>query len=360
MPAVETEMGLTHDQAGSLFLMVTIGYFVTLVLSGHVSSRIGHRKTIILATALVAVCMLLIGLSRNLTELRASLVLLGLGAGLYLPSGLATLTDIVGQRHWAKAIAIHELAPNLSQLLAPVLAEAVLAAGSWRLAAFVLAGLTAVLGVCYAVKGRGGEFNGQAPGFSLLKSLAGQERFWIIILFFSVAMGGSLGIYTMTPLFLINTHGFERTWANTLLILSRIVVLPVSLISGWLADRIGFKAAMIGFMALTGLFTVVYASVGPGWLEAVVFIQPAVAVCMFPAGFAALGRIGRPEERNVVVSFAIPLATLVGMGVFPTFIGWTGDHYSFVLGFMITGVMLLATALLTARITFADQPQGRP
>jgi NNP family nitrate/nitrite transporter-like MFS transporter len=57
---------------------------------------------------------------------------LGAGAGLYLPSGIATLTGLVAPRHWGKAIAIHELAPNLDFVTAPLLSEALLNWTSWR------------------------------------------------------------------------------------------------------------------------------------------------------------------------------------------------------------------------------------
>ena len=68
---------------------------------------------------------------------------LGMAAGLYLPSGIATLTTLVDMRHWGKAIAIHELAPNLSFVTAPLVAEAILAWFSWRLA-FALLGIAAL------------------------------------------------------------------------------------------------------------------------------------------------------------------------------------------------------------------------
>jgi hypothetical protein len=37
-------MSLTGDQAGSLFLMPALGYFITLICSGFVSGKLLHKK----------------------------------------------------------------------------------------------------------------------------------------------------------------------------------------------------------------------------------------------------------------------------------------------------------------------------
>ncbi|MDH3572866.1 MAG: hypothetical protein OEM90_04625, partial [Desulfobacteraceae bacterium] len=45
LPTIENNLGLSHGDAGSLFFFLSIGYFISLLGSGHISSRIGHKKT---------------------------------------------------------------------------------------------------------------------------------------------------------------------------------------------------------------------------------------------------------------------------------------------------------------------------
>ena len=97
-----------------------------LLGSSFVSSRLGHRKTIILSTVALGVALLFIGLSRQLWMVRSGFFARGMAAGLHLPSGISTLTELVNPRHWGKAISIHELAPNSSFVAAPLLAEVLL------------------------------------------------------------------------------------------------------------------------------------------------------------------------------------------------------------------------------------------
>ena len=51
---------------------------------------------------------------------------MGMAAGPYMPSGLTTLTTLFKHRPWGKALVIHELAPNLSFVLVPLVTEVVL------------------------------------------------------------------------------------------------------------------------------------------------------------------------------------------------------------------------------------------
>ena len=49
MPVIESEMGITHAQAGTLFLVMSIGFFVGQVFSGFLSSRMNHRGSLALS-----------------------------------------------------------------------------------------------------------------------------------------------------------------------------------------------------------------------------------------------------------------------------------------------------------------------
>ena len=49
MPAIETDMGLNHAQAGGLFLMISIGLLLAPLCSGLVSSKINHRGTLVVS-----------------------------------------------------------------------------------------------------------------------------------------------------------------------------------------------------------------------------------------------------------------------------------------------------------------------
>ncbi len=359
MPAIEAELGISHGAAGSLFFTISIGYFISLMGSGFVSARIKHRGVIVLSSLSVGLTLLVIAASSSLWAIRGSLVVLGLAAGLYLPCGIATLTDFVGRPHWGKAIAIHELAPNLSFVVAPLFAEAVLIWFSWR-GVLVLLGAAAVLiTLLFANRSRAGDFAGEAPNFRSLRALAGEPSFWWMVLLFSLGISSTLGIYTMLPLYLVNEHGFERDFANTVVAFSRLIGLVMALVGGWVTDRFGPKRTLGIVFLLTGGFTLLLGLSPTRWVPAVVFLQPMVAVCFFPAGFAALGMVVPPSARNIAVSFTTPMAFMIGAGAVPTLIGVIGDLQSFGLGVSLVGGLILAGALLP-RLLKLEGPSEPP
>jgi NNP family nitrate/nitrite transporter-like MFS transporter len=347
MPTIEKELGISHGTAGSFFFAISVGYFLTLMGSGFVSARLTHRRTIILSSLSVGLALLLTAVSGSLWGIRGGLLLVGMAAGLYLPCGIAALTSFVGREHWGKAVAIHEMAPNLSFVLAPLFAEVVLIWFSWRGALMILGGGAILAAAVFARAGRVGDFAGEAPNFGSLKILFGDPAFWVMVLLFSLGISSTFGIYTMLPLYLVRDQGFDSDFANTLLALSRVIGLVMAFFGGWLTDRIGPRRTLGVVFVVTGCFTLFLGLAPARWLPLAVLLQPTLAVCFFPAGFAALGTVVPAKARNIAVSFTTPAAFMIGGGVVPTLIGVIGDLHSFGLGISAVGGLILCGALVT-------------
>ena len=359
MPRIEEDLGLDHAAAGSFFLIISAGYFAGLLGSGFLSSRITHRGTIILSAVAVGIALICISLSGDLWTIRLTLLALGIGAGVYLPSGIATLTSIVEQPNWGKALAVHELAPNLSFVAAPFLAEALMVWFSWK-GVMVLLGVSSILlGTAFALMGKGGRFYGDPPGISVVKTLFGEPAFWIMVVLFSLGISSTLGIYTMLPLFLITERGMDRGWANSLVGFSRISGVFMAMVAGVLNDRMGPKRTIFAVFISTGVLSMLLGVLAGPWTAFLVFVQPVVAVCFFPPGFAALSSLVAPSSRNIAVSFATPLAIVGGGGLIPLMIGMSGDMGSFGTGIAITGFLIFLGAFLTFQLKLESAPPSR-
>ncbi|MCG6877743.1 MAG: MFS transporter [Deltaproteobacteria bacterium] len=346
LPSIEKELALAHAEAASLFLFIGIGYFVSITGSSLVSSRIPHRKTIVLSATAVGISLIWITLCNSLWSIRFGLLVLGLGSGLYLPSGIASLTAMVAARHWGKAIATHELAPNAGFFLAPLLAEGLMMWFSWRGVLLFLGGCSILTGILFSFFGKGGDFRGETLNFPSLKTLFKENAFWIMVILFALGISATMGIYTMLPLFLVTQHGLERNWANTLVAFSRISGMFMVFISGWATDRVGPRLTMSSVFLLAGVATMLLGALTGSWLVALVFLQPVVAVCFFPPGFAALSAIGPGSSRNVAVSMTVPFGFLVGGGAIPMGIGMMGDAGMFALGVSMAGGLILSGTVL--------------
>lgn len=355
LPIIEKDLGFSHGDAGSLFLFLSIGYFISLLGSGHISSRITHRKTIAVSAIAVGTALSLISFSKSLFAMRFCVFLLGISAGTYLPSGISTVTSLVNPKHWGKAVAIHEIAPNLSFVLTPLLAEMLLHWFIWRNILFLIGIFSVIMGFVFIHFGKGGEFLGESPNFSSIKSIIEIPAFWILIFLFGLAITGSLGIYNMLPLYLVTEHGLSQEWANSLVGISRISTIGMAFLSGWATDRLGPKTIMVSVFLITGVLTLLLGIVSTNWIAIVVFLQPMLAVCFFPAGFAALSSISTPENRNVAISLTIPIAFVIGGGAIPALIGIMADKGYFAWSISLTGALIMIGFFLSFFLKLSEK-----
>jgi NNP family nitrate/nitrite transporter-like MFS transporter len=120
--SIEQDLSISHMQSGGLFLYTSLGISLALVSSGFLARKVQHRRTILLSSFGVGMFMILISRTSTLEELRWAMFGLGMAVGLYLPSGISTITSVLPRAHWGKGLAVHELAPNLSFISAPAIA----------------------------------------------------------------------------------------------------------------------------------------------------------------------------------------------------------------------------------------------
>lgn len=346
VPAIEADLEIGHGVAGSLFFCTTAGYFVSLVGSGFVSARITHRATIALSSLVLGTVMLLVARADSAPAMAAGMFCIGLGAGAYLPSGIATITDLVPAGRWGRSLAVHELAPNLAFMTAPLLAEAFLGFFSWRGVMTAIGAGALLAGAVFSRMPRWGGFYGRQPALGTAVGLFRDRRFVIITILFSLGIGSTIGIYAMLPLFLVAVHGMERVDANALVAASRFLTLLTVFLGGWAVDRFGGRRTIRFVFFVTGSMTILLGVLPTTWIRWAVLLQPLLAVCFFPAGFAVLSGIVPAESRNVAISLSIPLAFVVGAGLVPAGIGVLGDAEMFPGGFLAAGCLIFGGSLL--------------
>jgi MFS transporter, NNP family, nitrate/nitrite transporter len=346
LPEISADLDLTHAQAGSLFLMMSLGYLLAPLCSGLISSRIMHRGNLNVSAWMVPLALIPFLLVDSLWAVRLFLMLIGLSAGLHLPSAIATITAEVRKQDWGKALSVHQLAPPLSFVTAPLIAALLMKWLSWRWVLGVWACVALISAVGYALKGKGGDFKGRVPHPDNVRQVVSQPSFWIMVLLLAMAMGGNAGIYAMLPLFLITDHGMDLTKANVLIGLSQASGLLMVMVAGYVTDRIGQKATMAIVLLGAGVATVLIGLLEGGWLVLVLFIQPMLLNSFFPAAFAALTRVAPPSLRSVTSALGPPLSFLIGGGLLPLFIGYLGEVRSFSTGIVFTGAFILAGPLL--------------
>ncbi len=355
MPAIGKDLDITHGQAGSVFFLGSIGVLVGSLISGFISERINHRGTLILSSFGLSLALLASYLAGSLWAIRAVMFVLGMCAGLNLPSVVATIAAMVDRRDWGKAMAVQQAAPPLGLVLGPLLSVLFLTWFSWRGTLAWIGLLSGILAFAFLRYTRCGDFPGDAPNLSRLGIVLAQRSFWIMVILLALGMGAQVGIYAMLPLYLVTERGLNAETANTILGVSQLSALFMTFVSGWVTDRIGEKRAILIFLAASGIAAILVGSLSGFWLKLSVFVLPGLAVCFFPPGFAALSRIVQPNMRSLAAAMGPPSAFILGGGLLPAALGYMGQAYTFGLGIVFTGCIIILGSALVFPLRLLDK-----
>ncbi len=355
MPAIVKSLSIDQGQAGSIFLIGSIGSFTGAISSGWIAARLRHKWTMVLAILLAGSALLSLNFAATLQSIRGAIAVMGLAAGMMMPSCVATITAIVSRQDWGKALAVQQMAPPLSLVLAPLLTVMFAAWFVWTTTLAYFGGFVILVGLLYAGFGKDGDFPGDPPNTALIRTIFGQKSFWLMVLLFSLGIGTQIGIYAMLPLYMVMERNLSPETANTILGFSQVSALFMTFVSGWITDRIGEKRTIFIFLFLSGVVTILIGMMSGPWLKAMVFLLPALIVCYFPPGFAALSRIVQPNLRSLASAFGPPMAFLLGAGATPTFLGYMGETYSIGLGIMIVGGVVIVGSFLAFSLRLLEK-----
>jgi NNP family nitrate/nitrite transporter-like MFS transporter len=347
MPEIVQNLSINQGQAGSVFLVASVGAFIGSISSGWIATRLRHKWTMVLAIFLAGLALFTLNFIATLQAIRGAMLVLGLAAGMLMPSCVATITAIVSRQDWGKALAVQQMAPPLALLMGPLLTVVLAAWLAWTSTVAYLGGFVILVGLLFACFGKVGDFPGDPPNTALLKTIFGQKSFWLMVILFALGMGAQIGIYAMLPLYMVTERSLPSGTANAILGFSQISALVMTFVSGWITDRIGEKRTIFIFLFLAGLVTLLIGSLSGVWLKVMVFLQPALIVCFFPPGFAALSRIVQPNLRSLATAFGPPIALVLGSGGLPAFLGYMGEAYSIGRGIIIVGGIIILGSFLS-------------
>ena len=357
LPSIEIDLNINHIQAGGFFFLISSGYCVSLFGSIFLTPRFSHRSLIIVSSLAVGISLMFAAASQGLFMLQISMVTLGLAGGFYLPSGIASLTGLVGRQNWGKVLGFHQLAPNLAYIIAPLAAELILTWHSWRMVLGIYGVASLVLALSYAGWGQGVTDRTDPPKLKPLKDMVRNPSILIITFLFIMGMGLNQGVFAIMPLYLTFERGLDPGLSNFMLALSRIVAFGFPLAGGWLADRYGMQRIILIALICGTLGTFLLVLLPNSWLWIALVIQASACVCIFPLCFAVMSMITTPQNRSVAVSVVVPVAHLLGSGGVPLGVGFLAEAGYFDIGLIGLGILtLLSLPLVQSLKTKISNP----
>jgi predicted MFS family arabinose efflux permease len=338
-----------------------LAFGIAAVPAGYLADRVGSRTMLLVAAGGCAVSLVVVATAPSFPAVAAGLVLLGLCAGIYHPSGLSLLSRRIASPQRGRAIGIHGVGGNFGEALAPAWAAFFAARAGWRwgfAAAALLALACAALALTLPADG---PRTADAPR-PTLRGTAGElgrtlQLFWrsraLRWLLLATVAGGLVyrGVLTFLPLHLSGSAGGARgaSYVTSLVLLAGIVA---QRLGGELADRLPRE----------GLFLLELALVVPVlFLLGAATGTPLLALAL---AFGFLWYLAQPVATALVAAhtdpgdhgllYGLQFAASFGVGSFATtlgglLIGASGNTGLAFLGFGAVALVQLVAAVFLFR-----------
>ncbi len=345
LPLIEDEFLVSHARASSIFIFMSIGYSLSTFLSGFYAGRFGYKRSIAFSLGLSAALCLLMPFIKAFSFLYLFGLVFGVSIGVYVPAAIPLITEYFADKHWGKAIAMHDSGAPISIFCTPFIVLLLLHFVSWR-------GIFPVFGAVLLVNLitfwlTTDEVRVARPGQTMFGSLIKSGSLWIMVALFVFGAGANLGVYSIIPLYLTKELSLSVGYANTLLGISRFGGIFVALAAGFIVDRLNLKRALWFILFATGILTFLLGLAPVGFVGPLLFLQAIAVTGFFPLAFVAIARIFDRETRSMATGLIMTLSMISGAGLMPYLLGLSGDLLSFRFGITVLGILVSLSSMLT-------------
>jgi MFS transporter, NNP family, nitrate/nitrite transporter len=348
LPIIEDEFMVHHARASSIFIFLSAGYAVGVVVSGLFSGRVGYKKSVVFALILISAVAFLVPLAHNFFLLYFFEFMIGLSVGLYLPAAIPLITERYLEKDWGKAIAIHDTGPAAAILATPFIALFLLHFMAWRWIFVVFACVLLACSVVFSLAST--ETKISTPPKATFKDVVKTRSLWLMAILWFFAMGANYGIYSIVPLYLTKELHLTVGYANTVLGLSRLGSVGVAVASGFLIDRFNLRKLMFLVMIVTGMLAILVGLASVKYVGLVLFLEASFVTGFFPMGLVAIAKTFNREMRSLATGIVLAVSNILGCGITPYLLGISGDVYSFRLGITILGIFVALASTLAFRL----------
>lgn len=355
MPSLQQEMGLSLSAAGTLFLLVSISYAPAILFSGFLAARIGHGKTIVVALASITFGLFITAIAPEVKLLAVGMILIGVGAGIYPPSGIVMINTKISLKRRSTAFAFHEMGPNLALLLSPLLVLVMEPLVGWRGVLFCMTAMCGMATLSFWRWGTSDSGIGVAPNLSTIGTILKLRNTFIGMIILSAGLAGLQGVYAILPAYLVTEYSFSPRYVNFLLAVSRITSVLLLLQTGTIIKHLGKRKTIIWVLLFTSFFTALIGVVKGNFIALVIVVQPALLAVLFPAILSSIADIGESQYQNITYAVILTVGVSFGGGAVPALLGLFGDLGLGWLGFIaLAGFMVLSVFFLLATPDFGQ------
>ncbi len=336
---LELDMHIGHALGTRLLIFQALGFSIAQLLCGFCLARV--RPYQMVAISLMATGLSLMGnlFVSSYWQVALCFASIGFASGFYFPAAMATMASLVPTKNWGKAIAIHELAPNTSFILLPLIGQALLAYTDWRGVCAALGGTMVILGMAFLLFAHGGREYTIKPSFAGCKGLLTNRYTWIVTMLVTIGIIGEFPTFSVLPAYFATELGMPLDKASHMLSLTRLLCPVAAICGGFLADRFPPITITRTYLFLQGICLILMSNDNVTLVLIATCLQSTLTGLAFPSIFKIVAIVFPMEEQPLLFSLTLPLAAFIGTGAAPQMLGYCGDSVGFGFGFIVLGIV---------------------
>ena len=351
LPLIRSDLNLTNTETASFAFISFLMYGAMALPSGLISDRIGSIKVIRAGLILFLVAIAGIVLSNSTLSLWLSLMLVGIAAGAYHPSGLSLVSRLY-PKDMGKAMGLNGLLGNLGESSSPIIAAALGVYIGWRYP-YIFWGILilGLLAFSFSLKESDVNKHIELPDKDKLnykkesrKLISKEFLLYILILLFR-------GLFYTGTVLLLTTFAKDTLSLKVLiggLVTTILIVagMPGQIIGGKISDKLGYKKPLLIFTLLCSISIALIANTS----SAIVFVLFSIIMgfsyfAAQPAQNMLTASMGGPVIRGLLYGFSS--LCIFGFGSFAvTVSGYVADLFDWRSAFYILALFALIDVLL--------------
>ena len=342
---IKADLNVSDSQLAMLSgIAFTLFYSLAGIPLGRLADRTHRVNMLSICMVVWSFCTSMGGLAQSYAVLLLARIGVGVGEGGCSPAAHSIISDSYPPDRRSRAIAIYTFGGSLGAATAYLVGGWLVQLFGWRVAMICvgLPGLLLAALVKLSVKEPPRAVNGDAASAStesittVLRSLLSHRIYVLAVMGHVLAIGYLFVIATWLPAYINRNFDVSYGQLGTVLFgVTLIAAVVGNLGSGWLTDRL-FKLSpkwLARCPAIAMLFAgpaAIMAFSSTNMISLVVFLTltKALLYANLAPSFAAVHYVIPSRQRGVAVALKILLVSIVGVGMFPVFIGLISDIFT--------------------------------
>jgi MFS family permease len=334
------ELGGTTFASGLFLGFLTYASALSAPLTGAIADRIGRRRTLIVASAVIMLCAIGYGTTTSYRVMLALVIVHGVFWSGLLSASAAYLTSLLPERRRAEGISYWGLSSVAAIAVAPPMAFWIMQHGGWRWICISCGILNVMMGgIAFYLEDSPAGGTELPPPRDPTSAAPSRLVEWRVLALSLTLFLYSFGYGAITSFSAMHADAIGVTPKSLYLTALAVVILLTRPLSGKLADRIGYRRVFMPCLILIaiGLAILATGSTRFSLVASAAFFGVGFGTA-YPVFVAYVMRDVNAARRGAAFG-AILAAFDTGIGTGSTTVGWLIQRFGFPTAFGVAAAL---------------------